>query len=154
MPQADRPAGRVGATLTSQPSAVRVEKIVDGDNNTGWGASATDGTGEAITFDFGKPIVLTQIGLTPGFLKYGPRVSAGCQPAEAFSENRFVASVRFTFDDGTELVHDFTETPTLQVAAIPEVTTTRVSITILRTVRPPGADDDTILSEATFMGRP
>ena len=60
-------------------------------------------------------------------------------------------SVRYTFDDGTSIEQASGLSPVIQYAEV--ATTTRtVTITILGTVRPPGADDDTILSEVAFEG--
>jgi hypothetical protein len=126
--------------------------LVDGNDDTGWGASSTDGTGETITLDFGRTVQLTRIGLTPGYLKFGPRYDQGCASVSAFEFNRFVTAVEYRFDDGSAVTHHFEWQPTLQFQDV-DVQTSTVTILILGTSRPAGADDDTILSEAVFEGR-
>jgi hypothetical protein len=48
-------------------------------------------------------------------------------------------------------VQNFQQEPGLQTMAVDAITAS-VRITILGTIRPAGADDDTILSEAEFRG--
>ncbi|MCU1370906.1 MAG: hypothetical protein JWO77_2100 [Ilumatobacteraceae bacterium] len=127
------------------------ERIMDHNLDSGWGASAHDGTGESVTLDFGQSVHLTSVGLTPGFFKVGPRRDTDCQDVSAFPRNRFVTSVEYSFDDGTSVIQDFAQEETVQYRDL-DVDTTSVTITILGTVRPDGADDDTVLSEASFEG--
>lgn len=129
------------------------QELIDGDVNTGWGAGANDGTGQSITVELGGTFRLTEIGLSPGYLKIGPRADTDCQPVEAFPRNRYIPRVEYRFDDGSTVVHDLPRVAAIQTLAVDVVTST-VTITILETVLPPGADDDTILSEATFAGTP
>lgn len=127
------------------------ENLIDGDVDTGWGASAGDGSGQSVTVTFDEPVHLTRVGLTPGFTKTGPRKDRGCAETFAFPLNRFVRAVRYSFDDGQTVRHDFEQRPGLQFLSV-DTTTREVRITILETYRPPGADNDTILSEAQFEG--
>jgi hypothetical protein len=127
--------------------------LVDGDLNTGWGAGADDGTGQSITLDLGRSMQLTRIGLTPGYLKVGPRADQDCASVDAFGFNRFVTSVRYTFDDGTTLDQTFDRAAQMQWIDVPDQETSTVTITILGTDRPAGADDDTILSDVQLEGR-
>ena len=126
-------------------------KLSDGDPSTGWGASATDGTGESVRVEFSGSVRLTRVGLTPGYTKVGPRQDQGCASVSAFGFNRFVAAVRYDFDDGSSVTQNFDDQPTMQTLDVDTVTSA-VTITILGTVRPPGADDDTVISEALFEG--
>lgn len=147
-------AVRAGATLcTGEAVDYDPARLIDGDPDTGWGAGADDGTGQSITVDLGGSFRLTEIGLSPGYLKVGPRRDTGCESVEAFPRNRYVPRVEYRFDDGTTAVHGFDQVATVQTLAV-DVVTTAVTITILETVLPPSADDDTILSEATFAGIP
>lgn len=68
-----------------------------------------------------------------------------------FGVNRFVNAVEWTFDDGTSVVQRFEQRPEMQLTPV-DATTTNVRMTILSTTRPPGADDDTVISEASFTG--
>ena len=94
---------------------------------------------------------LRRIGLTPGFAKEGPRSDQNCNTVSAFPFNRQVTRVSYTFDGGVTREVTFAAQPDLQTTEV-DVLTSSVRITILQTHRPPGADDDTILSEATFEG--
>lgn len=128
-------------------------RLIDGDMNTGWGAGENDGTGVSVTVRLGGRVRLTRVGLTPGFAKYGPRQDQGCSSVEAFAYNRFVSSVRYTFDNGTSIVQNFEQRKDMQYVPV-DVVTQSVTITILATEQPYGADDDTVLSEVAFEGRP
>lgn len=125
--------------------------LIDGNENTGWGASSSDGTGESITVSFANERHLTSVGLTPGYTKFGPRADQNCAAVSAFPFNRFVTAVEYRFDDGSVVRQDFQQTPGMQTIPVDEVTRS-VTITILGTVRPTNADDDTIISEAAFEG--
>lgn len=129
------------------------ELLVDGDENTGWGASKHDGTGEWIDLGFGGPVRVARIGITAGFNRFAPRKDQDCRSVHAFPFNRRVTAFRYTFDDGRTLVHDMADQSEMQYIELdPPATTSSVRITIEGTYRPPGADDDTIISEAMFEG--
>lgn len=141
----------VDLRCTGQRITYTADNLTDGDEQTGWGAGENDGTGQSATVRFGREVLLTRIGLTPGYTKIGPRSDQGCAPTLAWDFNRFVTSVRYTFDDGNSVVQQFGDFPELQYTDV-NVVTSSVRITILGTSLPPGADDDTILSEAVFYG--
>lgn len=128
-------------------------QLIDGDLQTGWGAGQNDGTGQSIRLTFSGPVQLTRIGLTPGYAKIGPRADRGCVDTPAFGVNRFVPLVEYRFDDGSTVTQRFDRRPDIQTIEV-DVVTSSVVITVLETILPPGADDDTVLSEAYFEGRP
>lgn len=131
------------------------ELLFDSDDNTGWGASKTDGTGQSVLVRFDGPVLLTRMGVTAGYTKVGPRKDRGCADVSAFGFNRHVTSVEYAFDDGSTIVQYLDEVPGLQfIEAERPITTSTARITILSTVRPSGADDDTVISEAIFEGVP
>lgn len=135
------------------------EMLIDGDMNTGWGAGEDDGTGQSIRIDFGRPVDLAAVGLTPGFAKIGPRSTHDCQAVDAFPFNAFVPLVQYRFDDGSVIKQFFEQRKDLQTMDIVEelgapVHTQTVEITILETVFPEGYTQDTILSEAAFWEQP
>lgn len=140
----------VNLLCTDEPVAYTASQLIDGNPQTGWGASAGDGTGASIRIEFAGQRHLTSVGLTPGYLRFGPRQDQGCNDVSAFTFNRFVPSVEYRFDDGTTEVQSFSQTAELQTMPV-DVVTSSVTITILQTVKW-GADDDTILSEAEFTG--
>ena len=127
--------------------------LIDGDHDTGWGAARDDGVDEEFSVSFARKVRLTEIGLTPGYLKQAPRVEANCIVTSTFPFNRRIAAVRYEFDDGSQEVQRFNASPTLQTTKV-DVETMGVRVTILETVRPPDADDDTIISEVSFTGVP
>ena len=149
----------ISATATRPPvpqllcggsNSFEPELLIDGDANTGWGAGTGDGTGESVTVTFAEEVHLTQIGLSPGYLRLAPRSDQDCQDVLAFEYNRFVDAVEYRFDDGSVLRHDFVREPSIQTLDVGDVVTRSVTITILSTQA--GTDDDTILSEAVFAG--
>lgn len=130
----------------------RAGYLFDGDANTGWGASDGDGSGESVTMSFDRPVRLVQVGITPGFTRVSPRSDQGCvTPVSAFDYNRFVAEVRWTFGDGSWVDQTFQRNGQLQRTRV-DVTTGRVTMTIVRTDRSPIADDDTIISSMELRG--
>lgn len=128
------------------------QQLIDGDDQLGWGASANDGSGQRAIIEFGQSVELTSVGLLPGYAREAPHSKAGCSTVSAFPLNRQVQSVRWTFDDGSSVQQDFDATPEMQRHEV-DVTTSSVTLEILSTVQPSGADSDTIISEAAFEGR-
>jgi len=125
--------------------------LFDGNPNTGWGASASDGTGQSVRMDFGGPVRLAQVGITPGFTKVGLRFDQGCASVNAFPFNHFIAEVQWTFDDGSSVNQTFEQRGTLQFTRV-DTTTRSVTMTIVRTELPPGADPDTVISTMEIRG--
>ena len=145
---------RAGVNLRCPPHnfiTYSATNLIDGNLDTGWGASSTDGTGQSVTVRFAGPRHLTSVALTPGYVKFGPRADQNCAAVSAFPFNRFVTQVEYRFDDGSTLPQSFENTPGMQEMAV-DVVTTSVTIRILGTQRPTNADDDTIISEAEFTG--
>lgn len=140
----------VNLRCTGEPVAYTASQLVDGNLQTGWGASSGDGSGASVRIEFAGPRHLTTVGLTPGYLRVGPRQDQGCTDVNAFRFNRFVPRVEYRFDDGSTVVQSFTQTAELQTMPV-DVVTAAVTITLLETVQW-GADSDTILSEAEFTG--
>ncbi|MFZ1438862.1 MAG: hypothetical protein WAX12_03910 [Candidatus Microthrix subdominans] len=126
------------------------EQLIDG-TDLGWGASSSDGTGQYFDVSFDKPVHLSTVGITPGYLRQASRPSNDCEPTSSFGVNRLVNAVEWSFDDGTSVVQRFEERPKMQLTSV-DATTTNIRMTILETTRPPGADDDTVISEASFTG--
>ena len=138
---------------TGGSMSYRAEQLIDRDVQLGWGASADDGAGERATMSFDGPVELTSVGLLPGYAREAPHSKAGCDTVSAFPLNRQIQSVRWIFDDGTSVDQTFEASPEIQTKAV-DVTTSSVTMEILSTTRPSRADSDTIISEATFEGRP
>lgn len=128
----------------------RAEYLLDGDPQTGWGASAGDGTNQRATIDLGARHRLTRIGLTPGYLRVAKRSDQGCAEVSAFEYNRFVEQVTYTFSDGSEVTQRFALQPTVQYIDV-DVITDSITVTIDST-RSTNSDDDTILSDIEVWG--
>jgi hypothetical protein len=147
-----RPVG-VTADSTSPPSlddsgrpvAYDAANVVDGRADTAW-RTAGDASTQSLHFDFGRPVHLATVGLIPGYAKTD--ASTG---VDRFLQNRRIASVAWTADDGYSIVQDFRDQRTLQTVAY-DRTTTSLTLTILRTTAP-GDRDFTALSEVEFTGR-
>jgi len=138
---------RCGGTATYGPW-----NLFDRDPNTGWGASAEDGTGHRVTVTFPGAVVLTSVGITPGFTKVGERWDQGCRAVSAFEFNRFIPRVEWAFDDGTSVVQTFDRRPVLQRLPV-DVSTRSLTMTILATEYT-GWDNDTVISSMEVRGVP
>ena len=160
-----RPEGIVGVSnVRDSVSQLRcggsnsfeAEFLIDGDEQTGWGAASRgDAVGEWIAIDFGRPVVLTEVGLTPGYLRFAPRSATDCQDSLAFDYNRFVTKVEWEFDNSPPVEQTFTYDPRLQTESIGEVETQLVVLYIRGTDSPVKSfsdDNDTIMSEVAFRG--
>jgi hypothetical protein len=138
---------------TGEPLAYSGAQLVDGDENYGWGASMGDAAGATADMRFAGPVKLATVGLTPGYTRLAPRSNADCQTVVAFPYNRFIQSVRWTFDDG-QLGRAELRTAGGTADHAVDVTTTTVRLTIVSTTRPGSADNETVISEAAFTGTP
>lgn len=124
--------------------------IIDGDWNTGWGASEGDGSGQSVEIDFGRQVNIQTIEITPGYLKVGPRQDQGCADVSAFRYNRRILAVTYTFDDGSTVSQQLADQATYQSVTVDKVSS-RVAIRIDGTVQW-GTDSDTIISDVRFSG--
>lgn len=151
----------VSATATNERAAVSKLRcggsnsfeaihIIDGDPQTGWGASVGDGAGQSVTIDFGQIVKLSSVGLTPGYLRVAPRGDLDCNDASAFEFNRFIEEVEYQFDDGSTLRQTFERLAEVQTMPV-AIRTKTVTITVVSTLKV-GDDQDTIISDAEFYG--
>ena len=138
---------------TKQPLDYIPQYLIDGDPQTGWGASKSDGAGQSAQFDFGGTKQITTVGLTPGYLRVAERSAANCEVVSAFPYNRFIESVRWEFSDGSSVDQSFEQRGEMQTITVNKQTSF-VRMVIVSTSRPAGADDDTVISEAEFTGTP
>ena len=91
--------------------------------------------GQTLEIRFGVAEEIDTVGLIPGFAKTDP--SDG---TDRYAQDRRIAAVQYTFDDGTTAVQRFDTDPgnrSLQSMPVPLVRTARIDITILESV--PGA---------------
>ncbi|MGH3931734.1 MAG: discoidin domain-containing protein [Pseudonocardiaceae bacterium] len=136
-----------GTTVTYGP-----EKAVDGLLNTAWRCNG-DGVGQRLEISLPGRVTLTSIGLVPGYSKTDP--SDG---TDRYAQNRRISTVQYTFDDGTTVPHSFDTSSSyrsIQTVALPNVSTSHVTITILSSVSGEATggqqlSDKVAISEVTF----
>jgi hypothetical protein len=142
------------ASATSKPGveasgrrvSYGVAKLVDGDLTTAWRV-AGDGVGTTIEAEWDEPVVLSSIGVVPGYAKVDP-----ADHTDRFHQERRVVAVRCSFDDDPAVTVTFADLAQLQAVAV-DVTTRKVTIQITQTTAPPERDF-TAISELAFQGRP
>jgi hypothetical protein len=133
-----------GVDASGQPVTYEAGNLIDGKDETAWRVPG-GGVGVTLRAEWDAPVILTSIGLLPGYAKVDPD-----DGSNRFWQNRRVLAVRYHFDDGTVVDARFAESPTLQPTAV-RVTTRRVTVEIAQTT--PAQDRDyTAISELTFEG--
>ena len=138
-------------SCTDETISYQAGNLFDGDENTGWGVHG-DPSGTTVTITLPAETVITQVGLVPGYAKVGPRGDAHCADASAWPHNRHVTSVTWSFQDGTSVSQDFTDSQRMQTIPVDGLSTSTVTLTINDSVQPPGAVDDTVISEVQLTG--
>ena len=136
------------------PTSYEPSQVLDGHPDTAWRCDG-DGVGQVLEIRFAQPHDIDLVGLIPGFAKTDPY-----DGTDRYAQDRRIAAVQYTFDDGSTAVQRFDTDPgdrTLQTMRIPLVHTARVDITILQSV--PGAQvngqpavDKVAVSEVGFSG--
>lgn len=119
----------------------------DGRLDTAWMAPG-NGVGASLTFQLAQLSTVSSVGLVPGYDKFDP-----CTQTDRFFELRRVTAVRWTFDDGSSFDQELVPEPRMQYLQLPRpMVTTRVTMTVLRTLEP-GLDrlDHTPVSEALIL---
>lgn len=114
-----------GTTVTYGP-----EKAVDGASDTAWRCDG-DGIGQQLDVSFPGQMTLASVGLVPGYAK-----TDAYDGTDRYTQNRRISAVRYTFDDGSSVIQNFdtTTVPGLQAIALPNVSTSHLTITILGSV--------------------
>lgn len=114
------------------PTAYQPAYASDGQRDTAWMAPG-DGTGQSLMITLTGRSLVTTVGLVPGYDKFDP-----CTQTDRYFELRRVMTVRWTFDDGTELVQNLDPgSPAMQtVTLVRGIETTTIRMTILATTAP------------------
>lgn len=124
------------------------EQLTDGDPSTAWRCDGS-GKGRSVTFAFGQPREVAELGLVNGYAKTDPRSAA-----DRYGEYRRVEEVRWTFPDGSSFTQELADkTEKLQTMRIPSQTADRVELTITRSTSPgsrASTRDAVLISEAAF----
>jgi hypothetical protein len=84
------PETSAGGTGSYEPALA-----TDGREDTAW-CTPGDGTGQTLMLRFAQPVLVTAVGIVPGYDKVDPTTGA-----DRFFENRVIVTVRYTFSDGT-----------------------------------------------------
>jgi hypothetical protein len=143
----------VANSCSPQKITYTADNLIDGKHETAWWASSgDDGVGKFAIITFASTVHLTTVGLIPGYANQRPREDQDCKISDAFPSNRNIESVRYDFDDGQSIIQHFEPESRIQTRPV-NTTTTNVRITILSTRLPPGADNDTLISETYFVGK-
>lgn len=129
------------------------ERMVDGRTDTAWRCDG-DGAGETIRITFGGPARVVGVGIIPGYAKTDP-----ADGTDRYAQNRRVAQVRYTFDDGTSVDQSLATDAgdrSIQTVAVPGVTSSGMTVSIVRST--PGtavganrASDRVAISELTVL---
>ncbi|KRC56716.1 MULTISPECIES: zinc ribbon domain-containing protein [unclassified Nocardioides] len=131
----------------NRPVRYSARKMWDGKARTTWRMPG-DGTGQTITFDLGRDVVLTEVGMINGYAKVDG-------PNDWYAANRRIRTVQWEFDDGTRITQELGDDRQVQMAQIGAVATRTVTVHLLA-VSEPGAGtagrDFTAISEVRFLG--
>jgi len=116
------------------------ENTIDGDPSTAWRCEG-DAVGETLTLVLPAGTEVAEVGLIPGYAKKDP-----ASGADRFVENNRVTKVRWTLDDGTEIVQELDPADrSLQTLRIPRTESGTVTVQILAVEQ--GARNRTAISE-------
>lgn len=113
------------------PTSYEPQKAVDGDPTTAWRCGG-NGIGQQLTLRFDRTVTLTRIGLIPGLAKTDPY-----DGTDRYVQNRRIAQVRYTFDNGKTASQDFDVSDSnrsVQYLSLRAIETSTVTITVLSSV--------------------
>jgi hypothetical protein len=126
--------------------------LLDGVPTTCW-RMAGDGTGQTLTFDLPKAERISTVGLINGYAKTA--TGPGGTTLDWYHGNRRVLKVEWSFDDGSTVTQNLTDSTRMQTVEVGPVTTRQVQLRLLE-VSPPGvgraARDYTPISDITLLG--
>ena len=123
-----------GTDAGNNPMNYVPENAVDGDNSTAWRV-AGDGSGQWLLLDFGKDVILHQIGVIPGYDKIDLY-----DGTDRFLQNRVLKQVHFQFSDGSTLDYNFIYDRAMQWIPIEDVRTKTIKLTVISSYPPRLAD--------------
>ncbi|MEU4418862.1 NADase-type glycan-binding domain-containing protein, partial [Nocardia salmonicida] len=147
---APRPA-RPGVDLAGKPVTYPASNMLDDDATTAYRMPG-DATGVVIRFELPQASTIKQVGLINGYAKTDVRDD---RTVEWYTRNRRVLTVEWRFDDGTKVVQELTETPTLQTMPVDPIKTQVVELRILEVTKPPSgplAKNVTSISDILLLG--
>lgn len=124
-----------GQDFSGQTQRYPAANMLDGDPSTAYRMNG-DRTDTTITFDLDEEATIREVGIVNGFAKTDTDPSGAS--VDWYSGNRRVLAVEWTFDDGTVVSQDLSETTDLQTIAVDGVTTESVELRLVE-VSPPGS---------------
>jgi hypothetical protein len=130
------------------------EKMVDGQADTAWRCDG-DGAGKKVRITFNGPARVDQVSIVPGYAKTDP-----ADGTDRYAQNRRIAQVRYTFDDGTSITQTLKtgiDDRSPQTIAVPGVASSGMTVTVVRSVPgsavgPNRASDRIAISEIQVLG--
>jgi hypothetical protein len=139
-----------GRDTAGNETSYEPSNMLDGDASTAWEMPG-DGTGKTLTFELAKSTHLTEVGLINGYAKTGEQAG---KKVDWYAGNRRILQVEWSFDDGTTVKQDLSDTTHLQRTDV-DVTTKTVRLRLVK-VSAPGkgaaARDMTPISEVDLTG--
>jgi len=108
---------------------------IDGNPATAWRPTEGDGVGQELVLRLPASTTVASVGLVPGYAKTDPATGV-----DRFAQNRTIARVSWTFDDGTSVQQDFRADRTMQTIPV-SATTSTVRLKILQTLAPAATAD-------------
>ncbi|GAA3669647.1 hypothetical protein GCM10022237_31890 [Nocardioides ginsengisoli] len=133
----------------NHPVTFGAANLLDGRPRTSWRMPG-DGTGLTLTFDLGRTVVLTQVGLINGYAKVDGADNW-------YRGNRRIQAVQWEFDDGTRITQELVDRPTMQPQSIDPVETRTVKLHLITVSAPgkgPNGRDFTAISDVLLRGAP
>lgn len=106
------------------------ENVVDGDPTTAWRVRG-NGLNQWIELRFNDPVVISEIGVIPGYAKTDP-----FDGTNRFTQNYVIRDARFEFSDGSVQDVSFDYLALMQFARVNDVISDFVRIVILSTFEP------------------
>jgi len=139
-PNADRPLPYTADASTSCPAGSTPAQNIDGQDPRNAFVCVRGGVdGQFVTIDLPKTFVVTAVALTPGW------VGADASGTQQWGQHRVVTLVQYDFHDdkNTLIVQQTGDVHGAVTKAVPSVMTSRITMLIRQTSRPPAQPDAT-----------
>ena len=132
------------------PVSYNAINLTDGDPSTAWRKATGEWSADdyiLITFD--HPVMLTQVGLIPGYAKIDPKTGT-----DRFLQNHRLQYVTWALSDGSTWEQEFVDEPTMQTIPVAgTVTWVRVGSLSTRSDEQPAATRDYLaISDVSLIG--
>jgi hypothetical protein len=128
--------------------------MLDGVPETAWRVAGS-ARGMTLTFTLRDPTELHRVGLINGYAKESTDPKG--RSFDWYHGNRRIEVVLWTFDDGTKVRQELTDSRKLQLTDVDDVVTSKVLLKIVKVSKPgtgTAARDFTAISEVSLVGEP